>query len=112
MIEKIEKAGNFSNKLNENALIICPQCGQRWGIMKWGRLLRNNSMTCPGCGTVHPKGTDFRVTYLDREFAPEKTPPIPAAKPGDFPPKPQQPAIAHVSVKAEDKLTRKDGTVE
>lgn len=95
---KLKKAGKFSNPINENALIICPGCGESWGAKKWARRVRNKSMSCPGCGKVHKSGTEYKVSYMAREFEEDSAPAIPGP-------------LAHVGggleVGADDELIKK-----
>jgi hypothetical protein len=100
---KLKRAGNFNNPINGNALIGCPGCRGMWGAAKWGRIVKEDKMTCPGCGKTFEKGSEFKVSYLDREY--ETKAPNTSA-----PPSTKNVVGAKATIKAKDKLIRKGDT--
>lgn len=99
MFENLNVVGEFTQELNGNSLIKCPECRQSWGVKKWDRVSTKNGIICPGCEATFEIGTEFMSYYMDREFQ-EQVDSQPISKTG---------ALGLVST--EDKLLRKDETL-
>ena len=102
MFEKVKKLAEVGqHKLNNNSLIECPKCFDKWGVKKWERQAASDKLICPGCRAEHKKGTSFKTSYLEREFW------QPDAKPNVPKPEPKTKVGAKATIKSTDKLIKK-----
>lgn len=67
LVKKFKKLIKVDQKPGSNSdMIKCLKCGKAMGIKKWARMVTEDKIICPGCGTEHKPGVKVKIVLKEK----------------------------------------------